>query len=337
MANASGGVPPDIYFAPGYGAAVARVEDSTWVSIVLADGDWQLPLLVRTLPSGRKDAVSPYGYSGVYRAPGISELQAAALWATARAQLLEMDVVSIFVRESPLVDQATRPPDAVPVVTGHPIFHVPCQGNSANWDAMQGRARTSIRKAERLGTLVEIRRAERQDLEAGSSFRRLYESTMSKVDAGSYYYFGDDYYNALVDGLSDDLLICQALDSAGHELAASLFLQGPSTLHYHLSGSTLDGSRGGAVSAILWAAIQYANKSGLDGVLLGGGVHEGDGLERFKRSFGGNALMFNAYGLIIDQDAYNAEVASMGRRLGLAPRALTAPGFFPAYRRKEAS
>lgn len=325
--------PPDVYFTRGYGLAVAEVEDGEWTCIDLADGSWQMPLLVRTLPSGRADAVSPYGYAGVYAAPGLSASRIGELWARTRDQLRDRGVVAVFVRESPLVAQAPAPADAIAVVSGHATFHVPCRPADQVWDAMAGRCRTSIRKADKLGTTVTLTPATPADLAPGSDFRRLYEGTMDKVDARDYYFFGDSYYEALLAGLGEDLLVGLARDPQGQALAAALFMKGPRTLHYHLSGATREGSRGGATNTVLWQAIQYAIEQGLDGVLLGGGVSDGDGLERFKRSFGGEVRTFNAYGLIIDSRAYDAELALTAARLGTEPAVLAAPGFFPAYRR----
>lgn len=325
--------PPDVYFDRGYGLAVATVEDGEWATIELADGEWQMPLLIRPLASGRFDAVSPYGYAGVYAGPGLSAPNIEELWRQTRQQLRERGVVAVFVRESPLVTQAGAPADAIEVVSGHPTFHIPCRPADQVWDAMVGRCRTAIRKAEKLGTTITLSPATPDELASGSEFRRLYEGTMDKVDAHDYYFFGDSYYEALLAGLGENLILGLARDPAGEPLAAALFMRGPRTLHYHLSGATRDGGRCGATNRLLWEAIQFAITQGLDGVLLGGGLSAGDGLERFKRSFGGEVRVFNAYGLIIDAQAYDAEVALTAARLGITPAALTGPGFFPAYRR----
>jgi hypothetical protein len=327
--------PPDVYFTRGYGLAVAEVEDGEWTCIELADGNWQMPLLVRPLASGRSDAVSPYGYAGVFAGPGLSASDIGDLWRQTLDELRGRDVVAAFVRESPLIHQAPAPTDAIRVVTGHATFHVPCRPAGEVWDAMEGRCRTSIRKADKSGTTVALAPATRDDLASGSDFRQLYEGTMDWVDARGYYFFGDSYYEALLTGLGEDLLVGTARDPDGQALAAALFMKGPRTLHYHLSGATQEGSRGGATNKMLWEAIQFAIAQGLDGVLLGGGVSDGDGLERFKRSFGGEVRTFNAYGLIIDSQAYDDELALTAARLGTEPAVLATPGFFPAYRRTQ--
>jgi hypothetical protein len=58
---------------------------------------------------------------------------------------------------------------------------------------------------------------------------------------------------------------------------------------------------------------------------LGGGVHPGDGLERFKRGFANAEAPFHTHELVCDADAYE-------RLTGERPNTGGAVGFFPAYR-----
>lgn len=324
---------PDVYFEVGYGRAAAVAERARWDEVVLADGRWRMPLLLRELPSGRLDAASPYGYSGVYAHPSLTAAEVDGLWDQTRAELARRGIVSVFVRTSPLVPQAPAPAGAVTVVAGHDTFYVPTRGRQANWDAYQGRARTSVRKCQKLGLVPTIAPATADDLADGSDFRDLYEQTMGKVSATDFYHFGDDYYAALLDGLGERLLLGVVRDEQGAAQAAALFMRGPEHLHYHLSGSTRDGMRAGATTMLLDAAIGLANDAGLQGVELGGGVRAGDGLEKFKASFGGEVRVFTAYGLVADDDAFEAELAASAARQGVAVDELRAPGFFPAYRR----
>ena len=324
---------PDVYFEEGYGRAAAVAERARWDEVVLADGAWRMPLLLRELPSGRLDAASPYGYSGVFADPSLDAGTIAGLWDETRRELASRGIVSVFVRTSPMVGQAPAPEDATWVVKGHDTFYVPCRGYDQNWDDYQGRARTSVRKCQKLGLSVQIAPAAAADLAADGDFRELYEQTMGKVSATDFYHFGDDYYAALLDGLGENLLLGMVRDEQGAPQAAALFMRGARHLHYHLSGSTRDGMRAGATTMVLDAAIKLANELGLEGLELGGGVHSGDGLEKFKASFGGEKRVFTAYGLIADADAHEVEIQASAERQGVDVAALREPGFFPAYRR----
>ena len=71
---------PDVYFGPEYGRAAVVTDNGQWVLLEAFDGAWQAPLIVRTLVDGTKDAISPYGYSGVYASPVLSQPQIQEAW-----------------------------------------------------------------------------------------------------------------------------------------------------------------------------------------------------------------------------------------------------------------
>ncbi|MBS7548316.1 GNAT family N-acetyltransferase [Dietzia massiliensis] len=322
---------PDLYFNSGYGLAAARAEGAEWISLVLDGGNIQMPLLVRQLESGRLDAASPYGYCGVYAADA-TRGKNADLWRRIRAELLDLGVISVFVRSSPLVSQLTSPPDSIWVVEGHSTYLVDVSEEDEAWSAMEGRARTAVRKARKTGISASFRVASREDLCDGSDFRRMYDSTMRRVGAKTSYFFSDDYYEALRSGLGDSLLVGVASDSDGSPVAAALFMKDEHTLHYHLSGASAEGAKTGGTSLLIWEAGAVARSSGIGSVHLGGGLRPGDGLDRFKRSFGGSSLSFGAWGLVLDVDGYEEETTNRATQLGVTPEQLQKSGFFPAYR-----
>lgn len=322
-----------MYFDERYGSVVADNEDGQWHLISLDEGRWQVPLVVRDLPSGRRDAISPYGYAGAYWLPDGSHATADELWNQTRRLLDNLGVVSVFLRVSPLVPQATAPIDAVPIVDDHKTYLVTSQDEGEAWASMDGRARTAIRKARKLGFTSELKYAENKDIASNSPFRALYSKTMKKVAASNYYHFEDKYFAGLQASLGRDLMVGIVRDADGVPQAASLFMRGRKYLHYHLSGSTHEGARAGASNLLIWDAIREASQSSLDGLHLGGGLVNGDGLDRFKRSFGGVVLSYNAYGLVINKEAYADEVTKQAHYLGITSESLLKPGFFPSYRK----
>ena len=56
--------------------------------------------------------------------------------------------------------------------------------------------------------------------------------------------------------------------------------------------------------AVLWESLIAARKMGFSAVNLGGGVQEGDSLERFKISFGGRKQPFYTFKIILDSAEY---------------------------------
>lgn len=330
-ADAWSGNPADIYFAPSYGQANLGAGEQ-WVVLVQDDLDWQLPLVLRPLSAGGFDALSPYGYSGVYIQGSDRPEAIANAWGESIQLLREMSVVSLFLRRSPLVNQAPPHPLERPVGQPHKTISLDLtQGADALWSSFQGRVRTAVRKAERTGLTFDISPASAEDLAEGSDFRRLYESTMDRNQAAAGYYFGDHYYTTLADTLGDNLMVSRVLDETGTTVAASLMMRHDKLLHYHLAGSDPAAARCGANNLLLWETAAWGSSYGLSTFHLGGGVSADDALWRFKTAFRGRELDFQPSGIVIDQDRSDALTRKRAEALGVPVDQLD-QSFFPLYR-----
>jgi lipid II:glycine glycyltransferase (peptidoglycan interpeptide bridge formation enzyme) len=197
---------------------------------------------------------------------------------------------------------------------------------------MEGNCRTATRKAQKNGYTGAVRQAERQDLGKGSDFRRLYEQTMQRVDAAPVYFFDEDYYTALFDGLGSNLFIAEVRSPEGVVVSSGLNIRHAHRLHGHLTGSNRDDARMGSNNLMIWIAIQFTIDQGLRQFHIGGGVGPADSLFKFKRSFGGHELEYGISGLIIDPDAYQGLVELRAKECDTTSDALLAANYFPAYR-----
>lgn len=323
---------PDVYFSREYGFADAIRVNGQWVTLHAYDGRWQLPLVLRPIPEGGVDGVSPYGYAGVYADLSLSKEDVSRAWRDTLSVLRDVGVVSVVLRHSPLVAQAPRLADQVTVVSGHATRLVELRSKEEAWTALAGRARTAIRKATASGMVAAIGHATHAGLAAGSPFRILYERTMDRVGAATEYYFDDAYYSTLLAGLGRDLLLVTVALPDSRCVSAALLMRHGGTLHYHLSGSDPEGARAGANNLLLWTAIEMACEERLSQVHLGGGVHGNDALYQFKRSFGGRDVEYELSGLVVDADAYARLVAAHAAVHGASAQHSTTASFFPAYR-----
>jgi len=326
---------PDVYFTAGYGRAAALTRGGDWE--LLRDDDRILLPYVRTPAGGGGfDAASPYGYSGLYVAPGCPPHRVAGFWAQARRSLRSAGVVAVFLRCSPLDEAGTAALGALDGVRltrrGDTVTVPVAAGPDAVWAGMRGRSRTAVRKAEQAGLAGDIRAAEPADLAPDGPFRRLYADTMRRVGGAAGYLFGDDYYAALRTGLGPGLRLARVRDRAGDVQAAALVLVHGGRVHYHLSGSTAAGGRAGANNLLLWSILRWAAERGADCVHLGGGVSAEDGLFRFKESFGGRRTRFFTGAVVLDPAGYDRLVAHRAAELGRTPPELVATGYFPAFR-----
>ncbi|MGK5110428.1 GNAT family N-acetyltransferase [Geodermatophilus sp. CPCC 205506] len=283
------------------------------------DGEVALPLLLRPLPEGGGwDATSAYGYGGpVATSPQAAAAFGAALDAWAR----ENEVVTTFLRLHPLLGNASLVP------RGGDLEQ---RGCTVSWDVRPGRDllsamhphhRRAVRKADRAGLEVVVRRPSRLD-----EFRALYDVTMRRQRAEAYYFFPDAYWEALLTDAErlGVVLVEGRLD--GKLVAALLCCSEGAWLHYHL-GASADAARAiGASNRCFLAAAEWAQARGTTRFHLGGGVggDSASSLFVFKHRFDPStpALPFHVAKLVHDPDRYR-ELAGTG----------STSGFFPPWRR----
>jgi hypothetical protein len=325
---------PDVYFLAGYGRAAAAADAGEWMMFEAVEGAWQVPLIVRTLTDGAKDAISPT-YSGVYASPSMSSSQIQQAWSATVSCLRDLGVISVLFRHSPLVPQAPDLPGLRWIISGQPTIVLEPADSDSAWSAMKSQCRNQIRKALKNGYTADVRQTISQDLAPGADFRRLYEETMQRLHAVSTYYFSETYYRELLDGLGSNLLIGEVRNPAGEVVNSTLLIRYAERIHYHLLGSNPADARMGSNNLMVWTATQFAVEQGLRQFHLGGGrggTSPRDSLFRFKHTFGGRELKYAISGLIVDSEMYQARTQNRAKACNITKEALTASNFFPAYR-----
>ena len=258
--------------------------------------------LVRPLPDGACDLTTPYGYGGPQGA-------GSAWRAPFRAACAERHVVSEFVRFHPL---RTNHEGAGDVDLRHVQDTVTVevqQDDDGLMAQMASAGRTAVRKAVKAG--VEPRPA--RDM---NRFRDMYLETMRRVGADDSYLFPEEFF-ARLERMGDGVVMLDA------GCATGLFLSGGGAMHYFLSASTDEGRTLSATNAVLFAAMRNAREAGLATLHLGGGLADGDSLQRFKQSMGAGRTPFFVGSAIHDPGAYAELCAAAGEPAG---------DRFPAYR-----
>lgn len=241
------------------------------------------------------DIQSPYGYGGPVTSTDEPEFVQAA-WVAYLRWCREQQVVAEFVRFHPLLenwrfyrgeildDRKTvwvdlTKPDLLSTYTT--------------------RARTAIRKAQKLGLTVEWC----NPAHFLSVFPRLYKETMLSVGADDFYFFSDEYYRQLVEEIQSALAVCC---QGKNVLAAAIFLLGPQGMEYHLSASNVLGKKMGATNLILHSAAEFGARNGLKWLHLGGGTdaRPENPLLFFKSGFSDCLASFKIGKYIHDVDLY---------------------------------
>jgi hypothetical protein len=298
----------DVYLRREYVESACTIEPGA--PTFLSEGHVVFPCILREFRDAL-DVTTPYGYGG----PVAAGDDADAFYAAYREWCGERGVVSTFVRFHPLYANQRYAQIAV-----EPL------GSTVAWrleagelfERMHSHHRRVVRKAQRAG--LEVSAEETPSLD---EFAALYERTMARLDADSFYLFTPAYWESL-------LALPRVLVSARREeelLASVLCFAAKPWLHYHLGASSDDGRRLGASHLVLYEAASWARAQGYELFHLGGGVGgRADSLHEFKSRFDPGAEREFAVGRAIhDETAYYDLAEASGARADSS-------GFFPAYR-----
>ncbi len=281
------------------------------------------PLIVREIEgSGRRDAISPYGYPGLVGGEGqgyplpdpLASLALSVRTETPRPlDPAEVDfsgtgLVSVFIRHtlgpSPLAGATER--NVVQIADPE----LPPKSRASD--------RRQVRRNLEAGYALELVPGPETTPEQRAGFNDVYEQTMRRTGAAPHYFFGADYFERILEAERTWLVLATAPD--GDLAAASIAAVSDGYLHYHLSGSADSHLRSAPMKNVVTRLVEHATELGLP-LNLGGGIAPGDALEEFKRGFANRQQAWLTSELICDDRAY-AEL-SAGRPHG---------GFFPAYR-----
>lgn len=314
---------PDVYFRSAYLGSAALLGQGRPVHLHLAaaTGDVVFPCLVREAPAGHADVGTPMGYGGPLAAGDDAPLddffQAYERWCDRN------DVVATFLRFHPALANQR-------LAKGR--WHVEQIGHSIGWRVggrsadelvagMDSHHRRVVRKARAAG--IEVTVDERPaDL---SEFVALYEETMRRRDASSFYFFSDEYWLHLVGPLGGELVRAEA--RVGDETVASMLClaSGP-LLHYHLGASAERGQELGANHLLFLETAAWAAAHEFERFHLGGGVGGfEDSLYEFKRRFDAGGALPAYLGKAVHDEVVYTELSGVAE--------IDYAGYFPAYRR----
>lgn len=316
----------DFYHLPGYVVASARNDGGDPRALIVDDGRRRLllPLVVRPVNGGTQDACSPYGYPGpvVTGAPDLSFERAALL--SGIEMLRGMGFVSLFVRTHPLLN--TELPDGVGTIVQHGVtVSVDLSLTEEElWKQTRRNHRQQIRQALDKGYSTDVDDGDRY-LEA---FKSLYRRTMEDRGADDYYFFDDDYFDALRALPGCEVHVAAALKDDA-VTAAGLFVVTEDIAQMHLTGHDRQHAADQPMKLVFHAVRSWARERGLGVLHLGGGRGGAeDSLLHFKAGFSPRRQPYHTLRAVLDEQAYVRLVTD--RDPSLDPHDHTKT--FPAYR-----
>jgi hypothetical protein len=265
------------------------------------------PLLLRDIPQGGTDAVSPYGY------PGFGVVVGSRLPVDPGSiDFSTTGLVSAFIRHC-LVAEAP--------LSGATPRNVCLLADPALEPKSRMSDRQQIRKNLKAGYSVEITPGPETGPELRAAFLNAYTQTMERTKAASHYFFPAAYFDAVL--ASDLTWLVVVREPDGAVAAASIAAASDGLLHYYLSGTADDFLRASPMKNLLAGMIEFSAEMNLP-LNLGGGITPGDRLEEFKRGFANREVQWFTSELICDRTAYG----DLCEATGTDP----AGDFFPTYR-----
>jgi Acetyltransferase (GNAT) domain len=309
----------DIYFRRAYLEAAAIAQSGRCEYLLLRDrgGAVAFPCIVReSTELGVRD-VTTVAYGGplaLGQSPPVEQFSSAyERWCA------EHDIVTSFVRFHPLLANHRNAPTCLRLERAEGSVAWPLEG-----DLLAGVHRHH-RRLIRRATAAGLRVSATVGPEHLDSFAALYDQTMRRLNAVSFYFFPQAYWNRLSGSLRDDVVLFEAL-LEDEPVASILCLASRPWLHYHLGANSDTGRNLGANHLLLFSAARFAQKHDYELLHLGSGVGAGGGsLLEFKRRFTSARLREQWLG---------KGVHDVERYLDLTGTTeIRYEGFFPAYRR----
>lgn len=263
------------------------------------------------------DFATPYGYGGWI----IEGDKTESLFSAYENWMKTHGIISEFVRFHPMVKNHEASRSFYEVIRLGEVVHMELSSPETIWENMTSKNRNVIRKAVKNGVRIYNGRFPM----IFEKFRQIYNKTMDKDAAEAYYYFGEAFYQSLLDDLPQNAQVFWA-EKDGQVIAASILIGASGYLNYHLSGSLRAFSSLAPTNLLLYQAALWGCANGCQTLYLGGGVGSGeDSLFKFKRAFyRGGLNRFYIGKKIYDRECYDALV-KMRHDIGNV-------GYFPEYR-----
>jgi hypothetical protein len=325
----------DVYFLPEYHRAYELNGDGRATVFAADDGShaFVYPFLVRPiervagepLADRWSDIETVYGYSGPLCTTD-NPVSLEAFWKAFGEWCRANRVVAEFLRFNPLVGNSRLAGPGCRVSLDRETVVIDLTGTEDDLLARYPEGqRRKLRKAQAAGLVS----AQAPAVAMLDTFRAIYRRTMTHLEAKSYYFFNDAYFEQLAGSLGERARIFTVSDANG-PLAAALFFVHGELMHYHLGGSDETRRESRPNNLLFHEAARWGQAQGCRRLHLGGGRSPDprDALLAFKSTLSRTRLGFEVGRRVHDAAAYESLCAQWLRRMQATER----PSYFLLYR-----
>lgn len=270
------------------------------------------------------DASTPYGYGGFIFD---GDVDTESVRDEFNSALAERNINSVFFRFHPVLNNAADNRPLSKIVTLGNTIAMDLSSPETIWNNLTRTCRNRVRKATKSGVVI----SHSDDPNLFVPFKDLYYRTMKVRNADSYYYFKDDFFNAIATHLKGHYQIFYSTYD-GKIISAALMIYANNQVHYHLGGLLREYRTLASVNLLFYRAALWGYEQGFKTMHLGGGFGAcNDSLYKFKSTFNRNASYQYTIGMsVIDVEVYNKLLSLRNiNKYGEAVKR-----YFPLYRAK---
>lgn len=272
------------------------------------------------------DLTTPYGYGGFVFEKNSHDTDNIILLQEIIKYFYSFDIVSAFIRWHPILNNAHSADEVIPIINIGQTVHIDTSMNVNIWDNIACKNRTAIRNSIKKGVSIN----HSNDARMFSVFKEIYDATMLKDNASSYYFFKKEFYDSISNDLRNnyEIFYAQVDDEI---ISMAIMLHSNKFMHYHLSGIKTEYRSYNATNLLLYEAAKWAQQNGFNCLHLGGGLGAAhDNLYRFKKAFNrANDNNFYISKLVINHNIYNKLV---NERIDIDAKFNIDSSYFPLYR-----
>lgn len=296
----------DIYYREEYLKLYQSLDEQA-VCFVYTDGNFcfLFPYLLRSFYFDGvcyHDFETAYGYGGPIFNTDNKEFISKA-WKSFYCYGQENHYIAGFVRFHPLLNNALSFDSIGVVVKDRNTIAIDLQKDidSVWMEEIHTKNRNIIKRGAKTG----LRFIADYQYEYLDEFIRLYNSTMDKLSADSFYHFDDSYYYQLKKNIPDSFLGVVLLEDK--VISSSIFFCSGDYGHYHLSGSDKESLKLYPNNFMLWEAAKEMKAHGILKFHLGGGTNsdEYNSLYEFKKKFSKSFYSFQIGKIIFNKYVYD--------------------------------
>ncbi|MGN0002928.1 MAG: GNAT family N-acetyltransferase [Sphingobacterium composti] len=286
-----------------------------------------LPLLKRPVPNSNYiDFHSVYGYTGPISNKDFDDLNDQFInnFQNVFLQFLkEQNCLSVFVKFHPFFNQVKALEGMGGVYDNGKVVAVdliqPLENQHKRY---RTQTRKTIRKTRELGFYTRLKQSQ-EDI---SAFTKLYNQSMDRIGASSFYKFNEAYFTSLLNSKQcnaklllvffEDKLVCGSVIT---------FTKG--IIQAHLLATDIEYLRYSPAKFMNDEICLMGREMGMEYFHLGGGQgYQDNSLFDWKLGFSDLVLPHKSWRFIVDQDAYNIHVEQSGNDIN------NPIDFFPLYR-----